>query len=283
MIDRSAARRRFSRAALTYSGASRLEAEIGTRLLERLDYVKITPRRVLDLGCGPAREARALAARYAGAQMLLLDFALPMLRAARPARGLLSRVLGGPEALAACADLERLPFAGGSIGLVYSNMALHWAPRPLVALREMHRVLVVGGLATFSTLGPDTLKELRAAAGASRVHAFHDMHDVGDMLLAAGFAAPVMDMEKVSLVYADAHALVSDLRASGQTCALDARCRGLSGRAFGAALSAGLERQEREGRLSVTFEVVYGHAWKAAPARACDGSTVVRFERGAGQ
>jgi malonyl-CoA O-methyltransferase len=283
MIDRSAAKRRFSRAAVTYPGASRLEAEIGTRLLERLDYVKIAPQRVLDLGCGPAREARALAARYAGAQLLLLDFALPMLRVARPARGLLSRVLRGPEALAVCGDLEQLPFAGGNIGLAYSNMALHWAPQPLAVLREVHRVLAAGGLLMFSTLGPDTLKELRAAAGASRVHAFHDMHDVGDMLLAAGFAAPVMDMEKVTLLYADARALVSDLRASGQTCALETRRRGLSGRAFGTALSARLERQESEGRLPVTFEVVYGHAWKAAPAHAPDGHAVVRFQRGAGR
>ncbi len=281
MIDRTAARRRFSRAAVTYPGASRLEAEIGARLLERLDYVKIAPQRVLDLGCGPAREAAALAARYAGAQLLLLDFALPMLRAARPARGLLQRLARGRAPLAVCGDFERLPFAGGSIGLAYSNMALHWAPQPLAALRELYRVLAVGGLLMFSTLGPDTLIELRGAAGASRVHPFHDMHDVGDMLLAAGFAAPVMDMEKVTLLYADARALLSDLRASGQTCALESRRRGLSGRAFGAALGAGLERQAREGRLPVTFEVVYGHAWKAAPARAPEGRAVVRFQRGA--
>jgi len=282
MIDRSTAKRRFSRAALTYPGASRLEAEIGTRLLERLDYVKIAPQRVLDLGCGPAREARTLAARYAGAQLLLLDFALPMLRAARPARGLLSRLGRQRAPLAVCGDFDRLPFAGGSIELVYSNMALHWATQPLAALRELHRVLAVGGLLMFSTLGPDTLKELRAAAGASRVHAFHDMHDVGDRLLAAGFAVPVMDMEKVTMLYADARALLFDLRASGQTCALETRRRGLSGRAFGAALSAGLERQEHEGRLAVTFEVVYGHAWKAAPPRAPDGRAVVRFQRRAG-
>ncbi|OGA00556.1 MAG: hypothetical protein A2Z64_00330 [Betaproteobacteria bacterium RIFCSPLOWO2_02_67_12] len=281
MIDRSAARRHFSRAAVTYPGASRLEAEIGTRLIERLDYVKLAPQRVLDLGCGPARETRALAARYAAAQLVLLDFALPMLRDARPARGLLQRLGGGRAPLAVCGDFEQLPFAGASLGLVYSNMALHWARQPLVALRELHRVLAVGGLLSFSTLGPDTLKELRAAAGASRVHAFHDMHDVGDMLLAAGFAAPVMDMETVSLLYADARALLADLRASGQTCALESRRRSLSGKAFAAALRAGLERQQQPSGLAVTFEVVYGHAWKAAPARTPDGHAVVQFRRGA--
>ena len=105
-------------------------------------------------------------------------------------------------------------------------MALHWAADPLAALREFHRVLAVDGLLMFSTLGPDTLAELRAAAGAARVHAFADMHDLGDMLVAAGFAEPVMDMERVTMVYADGAALLADLRASGQTCALRAIARG---------------------------------------------------------
>jgi len=279
MIDRSVARQRFSRAAASYAGASRLEAEIGARLLERLDYVKLQPRRVLDLGCGPAREARALAARFPGAQLLLLDFALPMLRLARPARGLLARFTAAPAAAAVCGDIERLPLADASLDLVFSNMALHWAPQPLAVLREVHRALASGGLFTFSTLGPDTLKELRAAAGAPRVHAFRDMHDLGDMLLEAGFSAPVMDMEQLTLVYADPASLLADLRASGQTCALETRGRGLSGRAFGASLRTGLARQQRDGRLPVSFEVVYGHAWKSAPQRAADGRAVVRFQR----
>ena len=282
MFDRSTVRQRFSRAAATYCAASRLEAEIGARMLERLDYVKIEPRRVLDFGCGPAREARSLAARYPRAQLLLLDFALPMLRAARPARGWRARLSGARVAMAVCGDFERLPFADASIGLAFSNMALHWAPQPLAALRELHRALAAGGLLTFSTLGPDSLKELRLAAGASRVHAFHDLHDLGDMLLEAGFAAPVMDMEQLTMLYGDAQALLADLRASGQTSALASRARGLSGKAFGTGLRAGLDRQQREGRLPVTFEVVYGHAWKAAPVRAPDGRALVRFHRRAG-
>ncbi len=278
MIDRSVARRRFSRAAASYAGASRLEAEIGARLSERLDYVKLQPRRLLDLGCGPAREAQALAARYPEALLLLLDFALPMLRRAQPARGWLARLLAGRGAAAICADFERLPLADASLDLVFSNMALHWARQPLAVLREVHRTLAHGGLLTFSTLGPDTLKELRTAAGASRVHAFRDMHDLGDMLVAAGFSAPVMDMEQLRLLYAEPQALLSDLRSSGQTCALDSRHRGLAGRAFGAALRAALAQQQRDGGLAVSFEVLYGHAWKAAPRRAPDGRAVVRFE-----
>jgi malonyl-CoA O-methyltransferase len=279
MIDRMAVRRRFARAAPRYASATRLEAEVGARMLERLAYVKLAPQRVLDAGCGPAREAGALGDRYAGAQLVLLDAALPMLRLARPAGGFLSRLLARRAAFAVCGDLERLPLAASSIGLAWSNMALHWAADPLAAIRELHRVLMPEGLLMFSTLGPDTLKELRAVAGAARVHAFADMHDIGDMLVAAGFADPVMDAERLTLTYADARALLADLRASGQTCALAARPRGLAGRGFLSALTGGLDRRRRDGRLEETFEVVYGHAWKAAPAHTADGRAIVRFVR----
>ena len=282
MIDRIAVRRRFARAAPHYAGASRLEAEVGMRMLERLEYVKLAPLCVLDAGCGPAREAGALRARYAGAQLVLLDAALPMLRIARPGGGFLSRLLSRRTPLAVCGDLERLPLASSCVGLAWSNMALHWVADALSAIRELQRVLMPEGLLMFSTLGPDTLKELRAVAGPARVHAFADMHDIGDMLVAAGFAAPVMDAERLTLTYSDARALLADLRASGQTCALAARPRSLAGKGFLAALTGGLDRLRRAGRLEATFEVVYGHAWKAAPAHAADGRAIVRFERARG-
>ena len=97
MLDRIAVRRRFARAAVTYAGASRLEAVVGERMLERLDYVKVSPRRVLDAGCGPAREAGALGDRYPKAAVLMLDVALPMLRLARPAGGLMQRLFARRE------------------------------------------------------------------------------------------------------------------------------------------------------------------------------------------
>jgi malonyl-CoA O-methyltransferase len=272
-LDARAARRHFERAAATYGKAARLEAEIGARMLERLDYVKLAPRRVLDAGSGPPQ--RALGRRYAEAEVIALDFAPAMLRAGR--RRLFERrpprPIGG--------DFARLPFAAGAFQLVWANMALHWAPDPLAALREFHRVLAVDGLLMLSTLGPDTLACLREAAGAARVHAFADMHDVGDLLVAAGFAEPVMDMERVTVLYADGAALLADLRASGQTCALapppGAPRRGLRGRAFLASLRRALDAQRREGSLPVGYEVVYGHAWKAAPKRVADGRQVIKI------
>jgi len=249
-------------------------------MLERLDYVRLAPSRVLDAGSGPGRDARALAKRYPKAQVIALDFSRRMLR---EDRGFLSRLFARNEKHLLCADFERLPLAEASVGLVWSNMALHWAVNPLVALREFHRVLAPEGLLMFSTLGPDTLGALREAAGTERMHSFADMHDLGDMLLAAGFSEPVMDMEQVTILYADGAALLADLRASGQTSARAGRSRGLSGRRFRAALEERLAAQLRDGKLPARYEVVYGHAWKAAPrrrpAQSADGRSIVQFQR----
>ena len=269
-IDARAARRRFERAAATYLAAARLETEVGTRMLERLDYVRIAPARILDAGSGPAPQAAALGRRYPGAQLLAVDFSLPMLRQAR-AMGWLARLRGARRPAAICASLERLPFAAGSVQLLWSNMALHWVQDPRAALAEFQRVLAPEGLLMFSTLGPDTLKELRAVAGKGRVHSFADMHDLGDWLVAAGFSAPVMDMETLTLEYRDVPALLSELRASGQTSARADRPRGLAGKGLLASLAPAGSR--------ATCEVVYGHAWKGVPRKSADGRSIVQFDR----
>jgi malonyl-CoA O-methyltransferase len=269
-IDARAARRRFERAAPTYSGASRLESEVGARMLERLDYVRLAPTRILDAGSGPSPQAAGLSRRYPRARLVALDFSLPMLRRARDL-GWRARLRGLRRPDAVCASLDRLPLAAGSMQLIWSNMALHWAAEPRGALAEFQRVLAPEGLLMFSTLGPDTLKELRAAAGARHVHRFADMHDLGDWLVAAGFSAPVMDMETINLAYRDMMSLLADLRASGQTSARADRARGLAGKALRAAL-------ERAG-TSATYEIVYGHAWKAAPRKSADGRSIVQFAK----
>jgi len=177
-----------------------------------------------------------------------------------------------PGVVSLAADLQRLPLAPASVDLVWSSMALHWASDPLATFREFSRVLAPDGLVMFSTLGPDTLKELRAAATDSRVHAFTDMHDLGDMLVASGLTHPVMEMELITIDYRSGGRLLDDLRASGQTNARVDRRRGLAGRRFGERLRAALERTPR-----VTYEVVYGHAWKPATDKAV--KTVRVFKR----
>ncbi len=260
-IDARAARRRFERAARTYAAAARLEEEIGARMLERLDYVRLAPGRILDAGSGPGREAARLARRYPGAAIVRVDFSLAMLRLGR--RRFFEKKRG------VCADLAQLPFAPGAFDLVWSNMALHWAPDPAAWLREFARVLAPGGLALFSSLGPDTLKELRAAAGARHVHEFLDMHDLGDLLVAAGLTAPVMDMEMLTLAYRSGAALLADLKATGQTSARPDRSRGLAPRSL-----RGVAENLKGG---ASFEVVYGHAWKGVSRKVADGRDIVQF------
>jgi malonyl-CoA O-methyltransferase len=180
-----------------------------------------------------------------------------------------------------CADMGRLPLESRSVSLVWSNMALHSSVDAPTTLAEYNRVLEVEGLIMFSTLGPDTLKELRSAfAGfsqAAHVHSFIDMHDIGDMLVAAGFAAPVMDTETITLTYADFAGMTADLKSTGQVCALTGRSRGLSGPRMWKTVAESLGRFARDGRIPATVEVVYGHAWKAAPRKTPEGDAIVNF------
>jgi malonyl-CoA O-methyltransferase len=284
-LDRALLRRRFGRAA-TGGAADPLAREIARRMDERLDYLRIAPRRILDLGCGAGADLAALAARYPQALLLGADFAPAMLgraQAGQPRGGLLRRLLGGPPQGAAlfAADALALPLARGSVDMLWSNLMLPAVDDPLPALREMHRVLAVGGVLMFSSFGPDTLRELRAVlptGAGERVHRFIDMHDIGDALVQAGFSDPVMDMEMLTLTYADLDALLGDLRANGLANASVRRPRGLSGRGGWQAARAAYERLRRDGRLPASFEVIQGHAWKAAPRTAADGRAVVSFQ-----
>jgi malonyl-CoA O-methyltransferase len=257
-IDSRAARRRFERAASTYPKFSRLEGEVAARMLARLDYIRLDPGRLLDAGSGPPRPD--LRKRYPRAMAIALDFSCAMLRA----RGFWTR-LTGRGVHPVCADLEKMPLADAAVDLAWSNMALHWLSDPLGAFREFRRVLAPNGLLMFSTLGPDSLKELRAAAGAARVHAFIDMHDLGDMLVQAGFADPVMDQEMLTLTWASPAALLAELRSLGGN-ADPARWAGLRTPRWRERLHAALrERAGTDGRIALSFELVYGHAFNPPP------------------
>lgn len=282
-LDHALIRRRFSAGAHTAREADFLAREVAARMAERLDYIRLSPARVLDLGCGHGADLPMLAARYPQADCVGLDFALPRLALARPERGLLQRVLGrraGPRLV--CADARQLPLARGTVQLVWSNLLLHWLTDPLAVFRECHRVLETGGLLMFATLGPDSLRELRAALpdhAGERVHRFIDMHDLGDALVSAGFADPVMDMQRLTLTYPDSLALIRDLRASSGTNAAKARPKGLSGKDGWEAARGKLLQAQVDGRLPVTLELVFGHAWRAAPKQTEDGRAVIQFKR----
>ncbi|RDE51549.1 MAG: malonyl-[acyl-carrier protein] O-methyltransferase BioC [Candidatus Accumulibacter meliphilus] len=283
-VDQRQVRRSFARAAASYDEVAVLQREIASRMLARLDYVRIEPQRILDLGCGTGASLTALHERYPGALLIGADLCENMLRASQASR---SRVrwlmpfLRRQRTPLLAADAGALPFPPQSIGLLWSNLMLHWLDDPLAVFREAHRLLDVGGLLMFSACGPDTLKELRASFNDGQVHTqrFNDMHDYGDMLLECGFSDPVMDAELLTMTYAGFDQLLIDLRHSGSTCAMQTRNHGLTGRAAWARARAAYARLAADdGRVPATVEVVYGHAWKAAPRKPPAGLSIVRFD-----
>jgi len=281
-VDERQVRRGFDRVASVYEQRATIEREIGSRMLERLDYVRIDPRLIVDLGCGPGVAYTALKERYPEAQIAGVDLSLPMLKAAEQSRRRLRWLmpfLRSKHLQKICANAALLPLKSASAQLVWSNLLLHWCDDAEAVIGEMHRVLEVGGLATFTTFGPDTLKELRGAFADGKTHnqRFTDMHDLGDMLVAAGFADPVMDMEVITLEYDDASRLFDDLRQGSPGNAMLDRSRGLGGRKAWQAMRERLEATRRDGRLPMTLELVYGHAWKGAPKRTADNRSVIQF------
>lgn len=282
-LDRRALVRNFSRAAFTFERGDALHREVAARMLERFEVMRLDPRRILDLGCGTGSAVEPLLRRFSGAHLVGVDLAPAMVRRAVPVAPRWRRWLARGRAAASgvVADMSVLPFAGGAFALAWSNLALHWVDDPLPALREAARVLEPGGLMMFSTLGPDTLKELRAAfdaaGGGWHVRRFVDLHDLGDALGRAGFHAPVMDMEILTLTYESLDGLFTDLRSTGSGNAMRGRARALTAPGRMRAARAAYEARRVDGRLPATFEVIYGHAWKAAPRDRARDQAVVKF------
>jgi len=278
VLDKHAVRRAFDRAAVTYDAAAVLQHEVCRRSLERLDFIRHRPARILDAGCGTGNAWRGFASRYPAARVIALDLAPGMLRQARAAASWRQRLLRRVPA-AVCGDLERLPLKGGSIDLAWSNLALQWVNALPQAFAELRRVLAPGGLCMFTTFGPDTLKELRAAQADTDGHVhgsgFIDMHDIGDLLVQAGFADPVIDMEQFTLTYDDVRAVMRDLQAIGARNAALGRPSALSGKAWFAQVERNYEQWRRDGRLPATFEVIYGHAWCPQPRSGPGGRPVI--------
>lgn len=249
-----AARRAFDRAQ-AFDEACFVHEEARARLLERLELVRLEPRVVLDLGCATGRAANALATRYPTARVLAVDSSVSMLRAAA------AKITAAVTLVAG--DAERLPLKAHSVDLVLANLVLPWC-RPDAAFAEAARVLTEGGALAFATLGPDSLLEVRQAFGAVddriHVHAAFDLHDLGDLAMAAGLAEPVLDVDRLSVTYLDLATLVRDLRAMGAINVAGGRRRTLTGRERWRQFEARLVPGGGQ-RFAVTVELVLGQAW----------------------
>ncbi len=268
-LDKRLLRVAFDKAAPGYDAAAVLQHEVCQRMLSRLDFVKLQPSVLLDAGCGTGNVVPELAARFPRATLYALDIATAMVQRACARVPWWRRALGR-GVVPVCGDIERLPLCAGVVDMVWSAFA------------ELKRVLAPGGLLMFSTFGPDTLKELRAAyQGTDRythVNRFIDMHDIGDLLVHAGFADPVMDMEYITLTYADVRALMHDLKAIGAHNVTAGRRQGMTARATFAAVERNYEVFRQAGRLPATFEVIYGHAWLPRPRLGPAGRPVIEIK-----
>ena len=281
-IDKKQVRRAFSRAASDYDAAAVMQREVCIRMLEKLDYIKQQPARLLDVGSGTGWGTRQLGERYPKADITALDIALGMLQHARGTSGWWRKLFHGHREQFLCADVEALPLASGSVDMVWSNLALHWHAQPDRVFAEWRRALRLDGLLMFSCFGPDTMMELRRAFAdvddLPHVLPFVDMHDFGDMLVNAGFSTPVMDMEKITLTYGEPEKLLEDVRALGGN-PLMTRQQGLLGRKAYERLLVALEKNRNaDGRLTLTLEVVYGHAFRPVNRKTAAGESIVRFD-----
>lgn len=261
-VDKQKIASSFSQAAGRYDQAAQLQSCIATEMLNRLQSIHFQPNTILDLGCGTGRFTRALAKQYRKSHVLGLDIAPGMIAVAQQRNGWWRKpdyILG---------DAEALPLADQSVDLVFSSFALQWCEQIDTAFQEVLRVLKPNGLFMFSIPGPDSLYELalswQAVDQYQHVNRFVDMHILGDALLRLGFKLPVMDVDRHCLHYGSVIELMRDLKAVGAQQVIGARNRGLTGRQRLAQLSDAYQQFARsDGQLPLTYEVIYGHAWRA--------------------
>lgn len=270
IFDQQRVRQAFDKAADSYDEAAVLQKEVCTRLLEKLDVVRLSPEWILDAGTGTGEAVKTLQKKYKKAELVLFDLSEAMLQKAVKQGAFLRK----PHQV--CGNIESLPFADQSFDLLFSNLAMQWCNDLGAALVEFKRVLKPGALLQFATFGPDTLKELRASwkkvDEAVHVNSFIDMHDIGDALLQAGFAEPVMESEIITVNYKEVDALMQDLRDIGANVTANGHRQGLLTRNMLKQLREAYEVYRQGENLPASYEIVYGHAW-VSEAKKNEGSS----------
>lgn len=283
MQDRIAIARTFCRAAKHYEEAAFVQEEIGQRLLERCQWLKVQPVSILNLGSASGRFTQALQNVYPKAQIIGLDVALGMCQVAlnqAPKKTYKTFLKKHPSFV--CADMEVLPFRAHSFDLVVSNCTFEWSRTLPSLFLELKRVLKDKGSLLFTTAGPDTLFELARSAynvdGQYHVNAFLDMHHIGDMLLKAGWDDPVMDREEMTITYSSVQALLSDIRKSGSGYVFEKSNTAFQGKRWIAELIAQYDQFKVEDTLyPASVEIIYGYACKNINKDTKDIPTHIRM------
>jgi len=271
-LDKQAVSDSFNKVATGYQKSAFFQEEVASRLLERLELMNVKPKTILDAGCGTGFCTRLLDKKFSKAKTCGVDIAPAMIDVASKQKKLFGKIEYQ------VADVEKLPFESNQFDLVFSNLTAQWVGDLKTMFSEFNRVLKPKGLLIFSTLGLDTLTELKQSwQGVDQkvhVHDFLDMHVIGDLVHTAQFENTVMDRDVITLTYKTMKGLMNDLKAVGANNRASNRQRGLYGKSKFQNLENAYQKfRWQDGQLPATFEVVYGHAWKKKEASEGDYHT----------
>lgn len=252
-----------------------MRREVASRMAERLSLIKIDPGFILDAGCGYSADMSELAKLFEGGHVIGLDMSWDVLEEAKRENNEAEKV-----SRLVCGNFATLPLEANSVDVIWSNLALHWYPEPVRVLKEWCRVLKPNGLLMFSCFGNGTFAELRTTFSEidsySHVHSFEDMIQLGDGLIESGFTDPVLERERINVTYKDVEKLLADVRAFGGN-AMSGRRKGLFGKkAYEKLLKLLEEKRDRNGTLSLEFDIIFAHAFKKDDSMPA-GEKVMQF------
>ena len=262
MLNNKHIRRRFERIASQFDSADFVHATTREGLLRRLEPILIEAKTIIDLGSATGSASRILKKRFRKADVISVDISHNMLCEARKKKVWLSR------ATYTQADAVSLPFRNACVDLVFANMLLPWLNDPALVFMEIARVLRKGGVFAFTTLGPDSFREIAQAwsqiDGQVHVNRFADMHNLGDDLVNSGLRDPVVDVDRLSINYKNSEKLFTDLTNNGARNTLIARSQALTGKESFKAMLAALT-DPNKGDITLNLELIYGHCWGSGP------------------
>tara|TARA_Y100000817_G_scaffold300694_1_gene279983 strand:- start:143 stop:970 length:828 start_codon:yes stop_codon:yes gene_type:complete len=261
-------RNSFDSKAKYYDKFAKIQKLVAQRMIERLEIINITPKRILDLGCGTGILARLLKEKYKSCNVVSVDLSLRMLKICKEKK-IQSSLL--------CCDIEDLPLRKNSFDLIISSFTFHWCENIVKVLKDVEKCLDEKGIFFFSTLGPDSLIELKesflAIDSMPHVNEFIDMHHYGDILSDLNFLDPVMDIENITLKFNNFFAAMNSIRKIGANTLAKQSSKSLNKSQVKDLILN--YPQTPDSKYPLSYEVIYGTAWKRKLMSHIDSKVVI--------